>query len=543
VRRWRTILGISAIFAAPLVFGQTPAQLPEQFRGIRPNSSSSIQLPTVIPPRQPDPQPPPVVQPRLIDLQPAPVLAPPEPTPPAKKLIVATPTAAPSVTVEKRCPDTITAGQPLAYDILIRNVGQSPVFYVRVEDELPTGSRYIASEPTAEIIGERMVWNVGQLDANAERKIHIELQPSVEGELRGTAIVSFTAAASMRTQVVRPKLMVALSGPEQSLVGDLVTMQIQVANPGTGPANNVLLRVKLPMGLNHPGGSYIEADVGTLVPGECKTIPLRVTGTAGGTQVAEITATGDGALECFAKSQVMVQQPRLQLRRTGPAKVMFRGEVNEEYELTNPGNAPAGNVTVSEILPVGFEFVGASDGAIFDPAVRAVMWKIGQVAPGSTRTVTLKSKATTVGDFATRASAVADRGVEAKADGSLTVEGVPALRLEVADLEDPIEVGGELTYEIRVFNQGSCPCTGIRITCDVPDGLTAFEANGAAAGRIQGNKVTFEPLAKLATKADAVFRVKVRGDQPGDYRFKVQMNCKQFRLPVNKEESSRVYQN
>jgi uncharacterized repeat protein (TIGR01451 family) len=123
----------------------------------------------------------------------------------------------------------------------------------------------------------------------------------------------------------------------------------------------------------------------------------------------------------------------------------------------------------------------------------------------------------------------------------VSVEGIPALLLEVVDIDDPAEVGGEISYEIRVVNQGSCPCTNIRITCDVPEGLTPIDCQGATAHRINGTQIDFEPLPKLATKADAVYRVKVRGTQPGDYRFKVQMNCEQMKLPVNKEESSRVY--
>ena len=58
---------------------------------------------------------------------------------------------------------------------------------------------------------------------------------------------------------------------------------------------------------------------------------------------------------------------------------------------------------------------------------------------------------------------------------------------------------------------------------------------------VSGPQVTFDPLAKLAPKADAVYRVKVRGMQPGDYRFRVQMTCEQLRQPVMKEEASRVY--
>ena len=34
--------------------------------------------------------------------------------------------------------------------------------------------------------------------------------------------------------------------------------------------------------------------------------------------------------------------------------------------------------------------------------------------------------------------------------------GIPAFRLEVVDVDDPIEVGGTTTYRIDVTNQGHC---------------------------------------------------------------------------------------
>jgi uncharacterized repeat protein (TIGR01451 family) len=140
-----------------------------------------------------------------------------------------------------------------------------------------------------------------------------------------------------------------------------------------------------------------------------------------------------------------------------------------------------------------------------------------------------------------RAAARAEGGQDVKADGTFTVEGIPALALEVVDLEDPIEVGADLTYEIRIVNQGSCPCTNIQIVAQVPEGLQAHEGTGPTAYKANGADVVFEPLTKLAVKADAVYRVKVRGMQPGDYRFRVQMTCDQLRQPVMKEEASRVY--
>ena len=45
----------------------------------------------------------------------------------------------------------------------------------------------------------------------------------------------------------------------------------------------------------------------------------------------------------------------------------------------------------------------------------------------------------------------------------------------------------------------------------------------------------------MAAKADALYRVKVVGNKPGDMRFKVQMTSDQLRSPVYEEESTRVY--
>lgn len=446
-----------------------------------------------------------------------------------------------SLTVEKRCPETVNLGASLIYEIILRNVGTTPVYHVRIEDELPPTTRYIGSEPAAEVRGERLGWQIGSLEAGAERKVRVEVMPGSEGDYRADAMVTFSAVASLKTAIVRPRLEIAATCPETAVAGDPAPISIRVNNPGTGPVTNLVLRVKLPAGLQHPNGNYIEADLGTLAAGDSKTVPLRTIASTGGAQVAEVAATGDGVPEASAKAAVTVQQPIIQVRLTSPAKVNFKGEVASEIEVTNPGNAAAGNVTVVHTLPAGLEFANASDGGLYDPSSRAVTWRIGSHPAGTRKALSLRSKATVVGDQAIRIAATADRGIETRTEGVVAVEGIPALMLEVVDLEDPIEVGGDLTYEVRVVNQGSCPCTNIQITAQVPEGLAAQDATGPTAYRVNGASVVFEPLPKLATKADVVFRIRVKGVQPGDYRFKVQLTCDQLKTPVNKEEASRIY--
>lgn len=465
----------------------------------------------------------------------------PVPRPPTAQPPQLPPLQTPSVVVEKRGPETVNFGQPLVYEIVVRNTGPTAVFDVRVVDEVPAGVRYLGGEPVAEVAGNKLGWAIGVLEPNAERRVRIDLQPPGEGEMRSVATATFTTAVCASTRVVQPRLTVAMRCPETVTAGETVPFQILVSNPGSGSVTNLALRCKLPEGLQHPQGQLVEADMGGLAAGETRTVTLSTVAVAGGRLAPELIATGDGGLEAKTTAAVVVHEAALTVKRSGPARCYLKSEVNFELEVGNPGSAVASNPVLTETLPAGLDFVSATEGGQYDPATRAVTWRTPAIPAGAKKKFAYRVKAVAIGEQVDKAVIQADRNIIAKAETSFNVEGIAALMLEVVDLEDPIEVGGELTYEIRVVNQGSCPCTGITIQATIPDGLQPLNGTGPTNYRTQGSQFAFEPLAKLATKADAVYRIKVRGIHPGDYRFKVQMTCDQLRQPVYKEESSRVY--
>src|SRR5262249_8190145 len=158
-------------------------------------------------------------------------------------------------------------------------------FNVRVEDHLPAGARFLNADPRPEMHTDHLVWSLGNLEAGAERRIKVEIQPTGEGELATSATVTFSAASGLKTQITRPKITLSHTGPETVQVGDPATFQIQVANVGTGPATGLVLHANLPAGLWHEKGSKIDADLGTLAPGESRTIPLTTAAIRSGRQV------------------------------------------------------------------------------------------------------------------------------------------------------------------------------------------------------------------------------------------------------------------
>jgi len=101
----------------------------------------------------------------------------------------------PSVTVEAVCPESVVFGQEFAYKLIVRNTSTAAVSNVRVDADLPAGSRYVGSDPVSEPNGDRLAWLLGSLDAGAEKEqITVRVKPSEEGETRSRAMVTFTSS-------------------------------------------------------------------------------------------------------------------------------------------------------------------------------------------------------------------------------------------------------------------------------------------------------------------------------------------------------------
>ena len=104
------------------------------------------------------------------------------------------------------------------------------------------------------------------------------------------------------------------------------------------------------------------------------------------------------------------------------------------------------------------------------------------------------------------------------------------------------------TTDHRGFD-GREPCTrgehfanDIKIKLEVPEGLQITGVKGPTEGTIQDRTVYFAPLQKLAPRADAIYRVKIKGHKGGDFRVQVQAEADTLKSPVTEQESTKVYQ-
>jgi uncharacterized repeat protein (TIGR01451 family) len=501
----------------------------------------------------PEPAPAPIVRVSAVDLPtPAPKPLPTlevkpggcaVPAPAVPNTTPAGPSAA--LNVETIGPGSVIVGQPFTYEIIVRNPGASPTLFVRVQDMLPKNLQYQGSDPAGQMSDGQLLWDIGTLDAKAERRIKVTVQPTGEGEFTTTATATCSARTTMRVNASQPKLSLVKKGPQSAQVGDTVAFELLVSNLGTGPVEKVSLRDQMPEGLLHEAqrtpGQVIEADLGTLKPGETRTIDMKAKALREGRFVNEAVVSAPGMGEVTASAEVTVTDASLTLTKNGPRESLPNEELDFTLTVGNPGKGTATGLKVTDTLPDGLQFVSATDSGTYDAKSRLVQWSVDSLAAGQSRTVSVRVKATKAGDWVNQATARTERGREARAEWPVHIEGVPALLLEVVDLDDPVEVGAETTYEIHVVNQGTAACTNVSVLCDPPEGLSVLDAEAVVTHKTEGKRLIFEPLPKLAAKADLRYRVKVKAIKAGDWRFRVWLSCDHMPKAIFEDESTQVY--
>ena len=447
---------------------------------------------------------------------------------------------APSVVIHKRAPGEVKVGKPASFVIHVQNVGSAEALNVRVFDQVPAGMKFKDATPQAQSGGQGdLVWQLGTLAAGEERTVTMELIPVEEGELGSVARVTFEAAASVRTMSTRPELKIVQKAPKTVLVGQQLEIEVEVSNPGTGDATGVMLQEDVPEILEHPRGRELDNLIGTLRPGEVRRQMLRLRAVSPGMVRNTIFLRGDDGLEASHSVDVQVVSPQLQVALTGPGRRFLERQAVYSLDIANAGTAPATNVRITAFLDRGFKFVGTGNAGQYDSSRHAVYWQLDDLPVGARGQVPLTLLPVQEGARSIQLEAKADLGVVAKNEHRVDVESLAELTFSVADSADPIEVGTETIYEIKVANQGSRPDSNVQVQVQLPPGIELIDAEDAQSnGR---GLVVFRPRPQLGANAELVYRIKARGVRDGRHKIEAIVKSDQSAVPVTKEESTMVY--
>jgi len=447
----------------------------------------------------------------------------------------------PSVKIEWKALQDINVGQECECELIVSNVGDSDAYGVNVEANFPITARLLKANPQPESATNSLVWKLGTLKADATETIKLTFVPSERGNLAATAQVHFTGAAQSAFVVREPLLGLDMQGPTRVMVGEPASHSVTISNPGNGIAKNVRLEALIPEGLEHTRGERLIMELGSLNPGETRTIRLALAAVAGGQYTVDVAASAEGGLVKNASSSISVIAPSLQAEIDGPG-LRYKGRsATYTLKVKNDGSVATSNVRLMHKVPNGFKFVSASRGATYDAPTRILSWFVGRLDAGKSAEMSVELNAEEMGEFVHYIRATSEHGSTADSQLVTRVEGTSALMLEITDLDDPVEMGRETAYEIKVTNEGSAAARNIGLTCELPEGVQFLKAEGPSKHVTDSNLVLFQPLDGLGAGKSVKYRVHVVGNVDGNLRFRARMTSAASQEPLTFEELTRFY--
>ena len=445
--------------------------------------------------------------------------------------------------VEKLGPEEARVGQTCRFLVTIRNTGSTTAHGVVLTDETPAGATFERSSPLAEQNGARLRWELGSIAPGAEQTVEMLVTPSREGPVGSVARVSFDALASATTRATRPQLALRVAAEPSVRLGREHRVTVEVHNPGTGVATGVMLREDVPPQVSHPAGPELEFEVGRLAPGETRRLELVLTAEQAGRVENRVRAVADGDLSAEGVVEFDVVAPSIAVKIDGPARRYLERPASYRVSIANPGTADARDVRLVTHLPRGRDFVSANNLGEYDEQTHAVYWSLAELPEGQRGEVEVVALPVAAGDHTIRVESEATGGLRAQESQRVRVEGVASLAFDVRDLQDPIEIGEDAEYDIRVANEGTKSASGVRVVGEAPAGMRFTGARGETSARTGAGRVEFAPLPRLAPGAEARFRVQLRGESPGDHRVPVLVASAAAPQPIRREESTRVFGN
>tara|TARA_R110002072_G_scaffold302615_3_gene486903 strand:+ start:7020 stop:9539 length:2520 start_codon:yes stop_codon:yes gene_type:complete len=290
-------------------------------------------------------------------------------------------------------------------------------------------------------------------------------------------VVAVAEPATNTAIAEKPDVTIRKVAPAEAAIGEPLIYSIEISNNGETNASEVIVEDRIPTGCKLVGtipqaeliGSKILWRLGRLSAKSnqkllIKVIPLEegeIGSVATVNFVAEVSTST--SVRPAAKPDI-----KLEVKNRGTAKV---GEnVLFQFRVANEGSAAAQNVSLQDIVPVGFEH----------PAGKDVTYEIGDLPAGKAIDIDLELTAVKPGQHVNRA--IVKSGKDSQVEAAAAVEVVEEKGLTIQSPPSrPQPVGQKTSHDIRVTNESSQPVSGAAVNVILPQELTFVSAsdNGA----------------------------------------------------------------
>lgn len=159
--------------------------------------------------------------------------------------------------------------------------------------------------------------------------------------------------------------------------------------------------------------------------------------------------------------------PKITIDKDAPEFASLGEQFVYNVVVTNPSTADALDVSVSDPLPLGVEYISANPPAEIRGNV--LVWNFDKLSARRKRSLTVNVRAIHTGRYTNCAEVTASQGLSAR-DCADTEIIAPQLALELQCIGEAIPCD-VLPYSVRVSNPGDAPATNVVVNAQLPPGL------------------------------------------------------------------------
>lgn len=450
----------------------------------------------------------------------------------------------------------VVAGEPITYQIKVRNDGPSDAEAVQLKDVVPSALTGVTADTSAglcTVSSGQVTCPLGDLPAGSTATVTVTGLVSAKaiGELTNSATAESATPdpdasnnTGRTTDDVTASADLAITKTAQPVpvhAGQAVTYTLTVTNNGPSAAQSVKVTDPVPAPLKYvssetSSGTCAEADgtvncaLGTVAPGAVVTVTV-VANVPSGTQPnglenkATVTSpTPDPVDENNTATYTLMTgaQANITITKTAsPDPVVAGKAITYRLTVRNAGPSDAQGVRVVDGVPDAVTDVSATatGGATCTVASGTVRCLAPTLAAGADVIVTVTgtvAASTSPGELVNTANATSETPTDPTTSDN-TSTTTPTVRAE-ADLSvvktgpATVVAGNELTYTLAVHNAGPSDALGAVVTDTLPAGTTFVRGTGCT----DADGVVTCTVGHLASGDDATVTVvvKVSPDQP-----------------------------
>jgi uncharacterized repeat protein (TIGR01451 family) len=444
-------------------------------------------------------------------------------------------------------PRQILVGREATYRVILENSSDADARNLTAEVRIPEWAEVVDVNSTSGTV-ERATsegtgslrWQMQSLAGRSNQSLSVRLIPRSGKPLHLSVEWSQAPIASQAmVEVQEPKLEMKISGPQEVLYNKAQRFQLSLRNPGTGVAEDVVIRLIPPGGDEETASSHT---VGQLEAGASKEIELELTAREAGELIMKASATAAGGISSEAVRKVLCRKPELELDWRGPAEKYAGTEAAYYFRVRNTGTAATDAVAMRIKLPQGVKLISASEGYKLNSQQGEIIWQLEGIPAGEAEFMQINCQVEQAGNNRFEVTAQTAGGeLQSSKEIQTNVIAVADLKLTVSDPQGPVPVGETAIYEIRIRNRGTTDAQNVGVVGLFSTGIDPNAVEGAQFS-VRDGRVSIHPINTLPAGQEMVLKIRAVATQAGTHVFRAEVSCEDLDIKLAAEETTKFYE-